>query len=54
MLLDLASLTNKYNIFTKGIIQVGAHTGEEVEEFKHLFTPNVRMHLFEIQKNILK
>jgi len=54
VLLNLPILANKYDIFVKGIIQVGAHTGEEVEEFRRLFTPKVKMHLFEPQKKYFK
>ncbi len=40
MLLDLKSVVKKYNIEPTGVIQVGAHYGEEIKEFSAMFKLN--------------
>lgn len=51
-LLNLTKLNDTYNLKVKGVAHFGAHTGEEVEEYKKLnYKP---VHLFEPQKKLFK
>ena len=51
-LLNLTKLNDTYNLKVKGVAHFGAHTGEEVEEYKKLnYKP---IHLFEPQKKLFK
>ena len=38
----------------KGIIHIGAHRGEEVDEFKKMFGQEIKLHLFEPQSEHFK
>ena len=37
MLLNIEYLKNKYNIKTNGIAHIGAHLGQEIDEYKRFF-----------------
>ena len=51
-LLNLTKLNDTYNLKVRGVAHFGAHTGEEVEEYKKLnYKP---VHLFEPQKKLFK
>lgn len=50
-LLDLNHLKNKYSLDIKTIAHIGAHRGQEVEEYLNLF-PNAVIYLFEPQKKL--
>tara|TARA_B100000945_G_C20307520_1_gene561133 strand:+ start:219 stop:971 length:753 start_codon:yes stop_codon:yes gene_type:complete len=50
-LLKLSHLKNKYNLTISKIAHVGAHKGQEVEEYLTVF-PNVKINLFEPQTNL--
>ena len=54
MLLDLDVLVSKYEMKVKGIIHIGAHRGEEVDEFKKMFGQEIKLHLFEPQSEHFK
>ena len=50
-LLDLNQLKLKYSLDIKKIAHIGAHIGQEVEDYFSCF-PDVQIHLFEPQKKI--
>ena len=50
-LLKLSHLKNKYNLTISKIAHVGAHKGQEVEEYLTVF-PDVKINLFEPQTNL--
>ena len=50
-LLDLNQLKLKYSLDIKKIAHIGAHKGQEVEDYLSCF-PDVQIHLFEPQKKI--
>tara|TARA_B100000902_G_C27079591_1_gene798202 strand:+ start:164 stop:916 length:753 start_codon:yes stop_codon:yes gene_type:complete len=52
-LLKLAHLKNKYSLDITKIAHVGAHKGQEVEEYINVF-PNVQINLFEPQINLFQ
>ncbi len=52
-LLKLAHLKNKYDLTITKIAHVGAHKGQEVEEYLDVF-PNVEINLFEPQANLFQ
>ena len=51
MLLNIEYLKNKYNIKTNGIAHIGAHLGQEIDEYKKIFS-DAEIHLFEPQEDI--
>ncbi len=53
VLLNLDHLKNKYSLEVKKIAHIGAHKGEEVEEYLNIF-PNVKIDLFEPQTNLFQ
>jgi len=52
-LLDLNHLKNKYSLQVQKVVHVGAHKGQEVEEYLKNF-PNCEIHLFEPQKKLFQ
>ena len=50
-LLKLSNLKTKYNLTISKIVHVGAHKGQEVDEYLTVF-PNVKINLFEPQTNL--
>ena len=50
-LLQISHLKNKYNLKISKIAHVGAHKGQEVDEYLTVF-PNVEISLFEPQTNL--
>ena len=53
MLLNLKHLKNKYNLKVSNIVHVGAHKGQEVNEYLNIF-PQSKIHLFEPQIDLFK
>ena len=52
-LLNLNHLKNKYSLDVKQIAHIGAHKGQEVEDYKKNFK-NVKIYLFEPQLNLFE
>ncbi len=53
MLLNLKFLKNKYSLEVSNVVHVGAHKGQEVEDYLENF-PNAQIHLFEPQPALSK
>ena len=52
-LLKLDHLKNKYDLEISNIAHIGAHKGQEVEEYLNVF-PKVMIHLFEPQVDLFE
>jgi FkbM family methyltransferase len=52
MLLNLENLITKYNLSIKGVIHIGAHFGQEYENYKKLFIEKIMF--FEPMENTFK
>lgn len=54
MLLDLVSLSKQYNLSYEGVIQAGAHYGQEQSIYDELDIPIENRHYFEPQKKVFE
>ena len=55
MIIGLSEYRSKYDFSNiRGIIHVGAHEGQEYDDYNEYFYPNVPIHWFEPQKDVYK